>query len=97
MSADGAARRPYQIATAIVAVRKDSLQRMVRRPARHNGFLPEIILTNTITMAITRSTWIKPPIVCEETNPSSHRMISTIAIVYNITIPFFASVLGQET
>ena len=34
--------------------------------------------------AMTRSTWMKPPIVYEETMPKAHRTRRTIAIVVSI-------------
>lgn len=45
-------------------------------------------LTNIIMMAITSRIWINPPIVELVTIPSSHRIIITTAIVYNISFPF---------
>ena len=55
---------------------------------RHTGFRPEMTRSKTTTMAMTRRTWMKPPIVAPVTSPSSHRMSSTIAIVYNIKFSF---------
>jgi len=37
-------------------------------------------------MATTRRMWMKPPMVYDETKPSSQRMSRTIAMVYNITL-----------
>jgi hypothetical protein len=40
-----------------------------------------MILNSTTTMAITRRTWMKPPMVKEVTNPKSHKITKITAIV----------------
>ena len=49
------------------------------------GFLPEMTRSKTATMARRRRTWIKLPAV-PVISPSSHRMISITASVYNIKL-----------
>ena len=57
---------------------------------------PEMRLTRIMTTAITRRTWMNPPIVALVTIPRAHRTINTIAIVYNI-IFFFQFALVTAT
>ena len=54
--------------------------------------LPPMKRMRTMTTAMTRSTWISPPIVYEETKPRSHRTSSTIAIVSSIASPHTGNV-----
>src|SRR2546421_10090527 len=51
-------------------------------------------LTRITMMAITRRTWINPPMVVLVTSPSSHRTISITQMVHNILFAFqFAEML----
>jgi len=45
------------------------------------GLRPLMTLSRTTTMAITRRTWMRPPMVTEVTSPRSHKMIRTTAMV----------------
>ena len=47
----------------------------------YSGLRPRITRTSTTTTAITRRIWMKPPKVCDDTIPSSHKINSSIAIV----------------
>ena len=47
-------------------------------------FSPRMTLSKTIIIAITRSTWMSPPIVTELIMPISHNTTKIIAIVVNI-------------
>ncbi len=47
---------------------------------------PLITFNRIITTAITKRIWIKPPTAGNAKNPSSHNIIRTTAIVYNMII-----------
>ncbi len=48
------------------------------------GFSPLIILSKKNTTASTRRIWINEPRIWNPRNPTSQRMISTVAIVVSI-------------
>ncbi len=59
---------------------------------RRDGY-PLMTRSRNIIMAMTRRTWIRPPMVFDVTSPKSHRTIKTTAIVVNIPFTSLFSIL----